>query len=77
VSMGWRSYRRNSGCGSLNGTESKCLSVRMACTLTTYRTTHLVVDSEGHMIGLLTGRPQDAGDWELLCKQAADAIEES
>ena len=53
--MGWWNYRRDSGCGSLNGMESKCLSVQMAWALTPHRTTHLIVDSEGQVVGLLAG----------------------
>ena len=63
------------GCGSLNGMESKCLSVRMAWVLTARRTTHPIVNSEGCVIGLLAGQLQDAAAWERLSKQAADAIE--
>jgi hypothetical protein len=48
-----------------------------ALLVTARRTTHPVVDSEGRVIGLLAGRPQDIATWERLCKQAADAIEES
>jgi hypothetical protein len=46
-------------------------------TLTALRTTHPIVDSEGRVIGLLAGRPQCAEDWDALCKEAADAIEEA
>lgn len=49
----------------------------MARALTARRTTHPIVDSEGRVVGLLAGRLQDAAAWERLCKQAADAIEES
>ena len=29
------------------------------------------------MIGLLAGRPQDAARWEQICKEVADAMEDS
>ncbi|KAF8227679.1 hypothetical protein L208DRAFT_1221428, partial [Tricholoma matsutake] len=45
--------------------------------LTALRTTHPIIDSEDRVIGLLARRPQGAADWEALCKEAADAIEEA
>ena len=43
----------------------------------TGRTTHPVVDREGHVIGLLVGQPQDAAGWEQICKEVVDAMEDS
>ena len=49
----------------------------MAYPLTAHRTTHPIVDSEGRVIGLLTGHPQDAAGWLKVSKEAAEAIENS
>jgi hypothetical protein len=75
--MDWWSYRRGLGYASLNGMGSKCLLVSMTYALTTRRTTHPIVDSENHVIGLLAGQPHGATDWEVVCRKAADAIKNS
>jgi hypothetical protein len=77
MSTGWRSCRRSSDYASLNGMESKRLLVSTTHALTACRTTHPIVDSEDRIIGLLASRPQSAADWEVLCKEAADAIEDA
>jgi hypothetical protein len=76
TSMVWWSCRRNLGRSSLNGTESKHFLFSMSHTLTVLRTTHPIINSKDHVIGLLAGWLQGAVDWEALCKEAADAIEE-
>jgi hypothetical protein len=56
---------------------SKCLLASKTQALTVLRTTHPIVDFEDRVIGLLAGRPQGAVDWEAVCKEAVDAIEEA
>jgi hypothetical protein len=40
-----------------------------------YRSTHLLVDSEDRVIGILGGQPKNAAEWERVCKEAAEALE--
>lgn len=42
-----------------------------------YRTTHLLVDSEDRVIGILGGQPKNAEEWERVCREAAEALENS
>ena len=49
----------------------------MAYPLTAHRTAHLIVDSEGRVIGLLAGHPQDTAGWLKVSKEAAEAIKNS
>ena len=39
------------------------------------RTTHPIIDSDGHIISLLAGHPKDAAEWARISKEAADTIE--
>jgi hypothetical protein len=39
------------------------------------RTTHLLLDSEDRVIGILGGQPKNTDEWERVCREAAEALE--
>jgi hypothetical protein len=41
------------------------------------RTTHLLLDSEDRVIGILGGQPKNAKEWERVSREAAEALEDT
>jgi hypothetical protein len=49
--------------------------LKLTNSLTRSRTTRLLVDSEDRVIGILGGQPKNAKEWEKICKEAVEALE--